>query len=83
MVKIMVVDDELEIIYSVKEMLTREGFNIVEVCVGMETLAKIKKDLPDLVLHDVTMPDLNGWEIPKSFKDDMETKDTMVVMLTT
>jgi CheY-like chemotaxis protein len=82
MAKIMVVDDEPNITYLVKGLLSREGHTVVEVSSGMEALEKIKKEKPELVLLDVMMPELNGWETSKRIKEDKETKDTMVVMLT-
>jgi two-component system alkaline phosphatase synthesis response regulator PhoP len=80
--KIMVVDDEEDILFIVKETLSREGFTIVTASGGREALKIIKKEKPDLILLDVMMPNLNGWETCKIIKEDKDTKDILVAMLT-
>ncbi len=82
MKKIMVVDDEPDITFIVKETLTREGYDVIVANSGKDALEKIREVDPDLVLLDVMMPDLDGWETCKQIKADDETKDTMVTMLT-
>ncbi len=82
MTKIMVVDDEPDITFIVKETLTREGYDVIVANNGKEALEKIKSEDPDLVLLDVMMPELDGWETCKQIKADDDTKDTMVTMLT-
>jgi len=82
MKKIMVVDDEPDITYLLKEILNGEGFDVVVANSGLEALKKIKKEKPDLVLLDVMMPELDGWETCRRIKEDKETKDTLVSMLT-
>ncbi len=80
--KIMVVDDEEDILFIVKETLSREGFTVVSASSGLEALKKIKKERPDLILLDVMMPGLDGWETCRRIKEDEDTKDIMVTMLT-
>lgn len=82
MTKIMVVDDEPDIIYLVTKILSGEGYTVVGMSSGEEALENIKKEKPDLILLDVMMPSLDGWETCKRIKEDKDTKDTPVVMLT-
>ena len=49
---------------------------------GLETLAKVREDLPDLVLLDIMMPKMSGFEVCKRLKSDPKTRDIIVVMVT-
>jgi two-component system alkaline phosphatase synthesis response regulator PhoP len=82
MTKILVVDDEPDIVYLVKKILQNEGYEVIEATSGAECIDKVKREKPDLVLLDVMMPGLDGWETCKRIKEDDETKDTLVAMLT-
>jgi len=82
MTKIMVVDDEADIAFIIKETLTREGYDVIVANSGKDALEKIRGAAPDLVLLDVMMPDLDGWETCKQIKADEDMKDTVVTMLT-
>ncbi len=82
MTKIMVVDDEADIAFIIKETLTREGYDVIVANSGKDALEKIRDAAPDLVLLDVMMPDLDGWETCKQIKADEDMKDTVVTMLT-
>lgn len=82
MAKIMVVDDEPDIVYLVSKMLKKEGHEIVEAYSGREALEKLKTTRPDLILLDVMMPGINGWEVSKKIKSDPEYRSIPVAMLT-
>jgi CheY-like chemotaxis protein len=82
MKKIMVVDDESDIRFVIRTMLEREGFEVVEAGSGEETLEKLKELKPDLLLLDVMMPGLDGWETCAKIKSENGTKKIPVVMLT-
>jgi CheY-like chemotaxis protein len=82
MAKIMIVDDERDIRVLVREMLEREGYEVSEAGTGEECLKKLKDEKPDLILLDIMMPILDGWEVSKRIKEDEETKDIAVVMFT-
>lgn len=82
MPKILVVDDEPEILYLVRLMLERQGHEVVEARNGDECLEKLKNTSPDLILLDIMMPGLDGWEICRKIKREKKTKDIPVVMLT-
>jgi CheY-like chemotaxis protein len=82
MTEIMVVDDEPDIVFIVKAMLKREGYKVTEALSGEECLEKLEKEKPDLILMDVMMPGLDGWETCKKIKEGKKTKSIPVVMLT-
>lgn len=80
--KVLIVDDDafLSGIYATK--LELEGFGVVTARDGDEGLKAAGKEQPDLILLDVLMPKLDGFEVLKRLKEDDETKDIPVIMLT-
>ncbi len=82
MVKILVVDDEIDIADTLKILLERRGYEVVTANSGREALEKVKKERPDVILLDVMMPDMSGWDVCKKIKEDASTKDIPVIMLT-
>lgn len=79
--KILIVDDEPEIIDIVKKML-RDKYEVIEAYDGEECYKKAKEEKPDLILLDILMPKMNGWETLRKIKEDEELKDIPVSMLT-
>ncbi|MEE9594938.1 MAG: response regulator, partial [Candidatus Hydrothermarchaeales archaeon] len=82
MVKILVVDDEPDILYLVNKVLSNKGYTVIKASSGLDAIDKVKKEKPDLVLLDVMMPEMDGWETCKIIRADDETKDTPIAMLT-
>ncbi len=80
--KIMVVDDEPDIRYLLREMLEKEGYEVVEAGDGRECLEKLKKERPDLILLDVMLPGMLGWEVSRRIKEEEATRSIPVAMLT-
>ncbi len=80
--KILLVDDEPDIIYLVRRFLERGGYTVVEANGGREALKKTEKENPDLVLMDVMMPDIDGWEVSRNLKSREDTRHIPIVMLT-
>jgi two-component system response regulator VicR len=80
--KIMVVDDEPDVVDLVKLVLESDGFNVVTAYSGKEALEKINKEMPDLVLLDIMMPGMDGWEVYSRIRANPKTKDIPVAMLT-
>lgn len=78
---ILVVDDEEDVIYIVKTVLSRHGYKIIEAKNGREALEKVRKEKVDAVILDIMMPDINGWEICREIKENEKTKDLPVIML--
>jgi DNA-binding response OmpR family regulator len=60
--RVMVVEDELDTIFLLKQIFRMAGFNVVSATSGEEALKKIVKYEPDMVLLDIMMPDMDGWE---------------------
>lgn len=82
MVKVMVVDDEEDIRYLVRSLLETRGVEVVEAECGEECLQILEKFTPDLILLDVMMPGIDGWEVLKRIKSDDNFKSIPVAMLT-
>jgi two-component system, OmpR family, response regulator VicR len=80
--KIMVVDDEPDVVDLVKLVLESDGFSVVTAYSGKEALEKIDREMPDLVLLDIMMPQMDGWEVYSRIRANPNTKDIPVAMLT-
>lgn len=76
---ILVVDDEPRMIQFIRMNLDLEGFHVLEASNGVEALEKIRSDLPDLIVLDVMMPDLDGFETLRLLR---EISNVPVIMLT-
>ncbi|HEY73254.1 MAG: two-component system response regulator [Chloroflexi bacterium] len=76
------VEDELEMIDLVKLILGRKGFDLVGAVGGREGLETVREIKPDLVLLDLMMPDMDGWEVYQQMKADDELKDIPVIVVT-
>ena len=80
--KILIVDDVMSDVLLLKVLLTNEKFNIVTATNGQQALEQVKKENPDLILLDVMMPDMSGFEVAQRLKSDIETKDIPIIFLT-
>lgn len=79
---ILVVDDEEDILLLCRVNLEFEGYRVIEASGGAEALRAIRRHRPDLVLLDVMMPAVDGWQVLDALKTDPETAGIPVVMLT-
>ena len=80
--KILAVDDERHIVRLVEVNLQRAGYEVVTAYDGREALEKVKAENPDLVVLDVMMPYMDGFEVLKNLKADPSTAEIPVIMLT-
>lgn len=80
--KILVVDDERHIVRLVEVNLQRAGYDIVVAYDGVEALEKVKSDTPDMIVLDVMMPRMDGFEVLQNLQADPSTADIPVIMLT-
>lgn len=80
--KILAVDDERHIVRLVEVNLQRAGYEVVTAFDGREALEKVKSENPDLVVLDVMMPYMDGFEVLKNLKADPTTAEIPVIMLT-
>ena len=79
---ILCIEDEPEMIDLIRLILSRHGFNVQGANGGREGLKKISENLPDLVLLDLMMPDVDGWEVYQQIKADEKTSGIPVIVVT-
>ena len=80
--KILVVDDSPTERHVMVELLTKNGYQVVTAESGEEGVVKAKAELPDLVIMDVVMPGLNGYQATRTLTRDEDTKNIPVLMCT-
>jgi len=80
--KVLIADDEQNIVISLDFLLRREGFDVLVAADGEEALAKARSERPDLVLLDVMMPKMNGFDVCQALRADPEFASMRVLMLT-
>ena len=81
-IKILLAEDDLQLIDMYKKKFDLEGFDILLAEDGEKALAVLKEEKPDIVLLDIMMPKVNGIEVLKNIRENPETKDLLVVILT-
>jgi DNA-binding response OmpR family regulator len=82
MSKICVIDDHPENVFILQDRLEKAGFEIITAYDGKTGLEKVREELPDLVLLDVMMPGISGFEVCRSITQDDLTKHIPVILLT-
>ena len=80
--KILVVDDDPDILEIVRTNLEGAGYAVLGAGDGTEGLAKMRAENPDLVVLDVLMPEMDGWEVLRQIETDPQTAGLPVIMLT-
>ena len=80
--KILTCDDEKHIVRLIQVNLERQGYEVITAYNGLECLEKVKEDRPDLIVLDVMMPEMTGFEVLEKLKKDPETENIPVIMLT-
>ena len=80
--RILLVDDEPDIVETAAFMLQARGYSVDTAPGGLEGVEKAKKDPPDLILLDIMMPEMDGYEVCMKLKGDEDTKHIPIVMLT-
>ena len=80
--KVLIVDDEPNIAISVEFLMRREGFEVLVAHDGEEGLARIRSDRPDLVVLDIMMPKLDGFEVCRAVRADPALAGVRILMLT-
>ncbi len=79
--KILVVDDDPYILMSLEFLMKKNGYDVMVARNGTEALEIVEKQLPDVVLLDIMMPDVDGYEICKHIKASKKLKDAKVVFM--
>lgn len=80
--KILIVDDVMSNVLLLKVLLTNEKFAIATASNGRQALEQVEKENPDLVLLDVIMPDMSGFEVAQHLKSNPNTADIPIIFLT-
>ena len=81
MAKILYVEDNEDNVYMLQRRLTRKGFDVVIAENGQVGVDKSKSENPDLILMDLSMPVMDGWDAIKVIKGDDSTKSIPVIAL--
>ena len=79
---ILLVDDDLTLREMYDERLKAEGFEIIQASNGEDAIRLAHESKPNVILLDIMMPKINGFDVLKQLKEDEETKDTLVIILT-
>ncbi len=78
---ILIVDDTIYNIQLLSLMLVRQGYNVSQANGGMEALGIVEKARPDIILLDIRMPDLDGYEVCRILKSKPETRDIPIIFI--
>ena len=81
-IKIVIVDDDENLRKMLKIRLEAKGYDAIEAESGEYALEIINKEKPDLILLDIAMPDMDGYEVCKLLKENEETKNIPIIFLT-
>ena len=79
---ILAVDDDIDILELVEVSLTADGFNVITASDGRSALESARDNAPDLILLDLMMPEMDGFEVIEKLKSDAATRTIPVIMLT-
>jgi CheY-like chemotaxis protein/MinD-like ATPase involved in chromosome partitioning or flagellar assembly len=79
---ILIVDDDIDTLKLVGLMLERKGYEIIAANNGKKALKLAKSNLPDLILLDIMMPEMDGYEVARKLRADPETENIPIIMFT-
>ena len=80
--KILIVDDEKNIVEALKYNLEREGFRVITAHDGLKALEFARRELPDLILLDWMLPEMDGLDVCRQLKGEAKTRHIPIIMLT-
>jgi len=78
----MIVDDEPDILTSVGQVLEVSGYKVTKANNGRECLEKLENEVPDVVVLDLMMPDMSGWDVAAKIKENPEWNNILIIFLT-
>jgi len=81
--KVLIVDDSATDTHLMSEMLKKNGYTVVTATSGEEGIAKAKQERPDLILMDIVMPGMSGFEATRAITKDPETATIPVIVCST
>jgi DNA-binding response OmpR family regulator len=80
--RVVCIEDEPEMIDLVRLILGRKGYDVIGANGGIEGLDAVRRERPDIILLDLMMPDMDGWEVYQQIKADPDLKQIPVVVVT-
>lgn len=80
--KILIVDDEMDALLALKVALETEGYSIAEAKDGYEAIDKVHSEIPDVILLDLMIPGIDGFEVCRQLKSDPMYRHIPIIMLT-
>jgi two-component system, OmpR family, alkaline phosphatase synthesis response regulator PhoP len=80
--RVLVVEDERDVAELIRYNLSKEGYDVILAPTGTDALKEARAARPDVVLLDIMVPQLNGWEVCRRLKHDAETRNIAVIMVT-
>ncbi len=80
--RILIVDDELDVVEFIERVLATEGFDTISAYDGLSAVDAAVNEGPDLILLDIMMPMMSGYEVMEQLKADPQTKNIPVICLT-
>ena len=80
--RVLVVEDEQDVAELIRYNLAKEGYDVTLVGNGADALKRARENKPDVILLDIMVPQLNGWEVCRRLKQDPETRGIPVIMVT-
>lgn len=79
---VLVVEDDRDTQFIYKRFLDHHGFRVIQAVTGLEGLRLARQERPDVIVLDISIPELNGWEVSKRLKADESTAGIPVVIVT-
>jgi two-component system, OmpR family, alkaline phosphatase synthesis response regulator PhoP len=80
--KILVVDDDKAITTLLETLLSAQGYNVLTANDGLECMVQVKKEIPDLIVLDIMMSEMNGYDVCRNLKFDEKFKHIPIIVLT-
>jgi DNA-binding response OmpR family regulator len=78
---VLVAEDERDVAELIRHHLTKDGYDAILVRTGIEALERARREKPDLILLDIMIPEMNGWEVCRCLKREPETASIPVIMV--
>lgn len=79
--RILIVDDNRSLVLAAERVLQKEGFDVITALDGLEGLEKARTEKPDLVILDIMMPKMDGYEVCRHLKSDPATAQIPIIIL--
>ncbi|MBI3602649.1 MAG: response regulator [Candidatus Omnitrophica bacterium] len=79
--KILIADDDQDTVYLLKEVLQKHGYEVLTASDGYQALKIVKANVPDLMIVDLTMPSMSGWQFTVKVRQDERFKTTPIIVL--